>query len=163
MTVYVPPESTFISTGYFVLNLVSWSGVLSNKFIIFLIFHYYTIISRPRLSINFSLSSGDTYLSLGISLSFSFVAVSELFRWEFFETFVLFWYYFNLKSLIISCLFSGDIYFSLGISFSLLFVTVFELFCCEFLKTPVILKAILSPSKSPVASATFSVTILKKF
>ena len=32
--------------------------------------------------------SGDIYLSLGISLSFSFVTVSELFCCQFFETFV---------------------------------------------------------------------------
>ena len=35
------------------------------------------------------LSSGDMYLSLGISLAFSFVTVSELFCCEFFENFVI--------------------------------------------------------------------------
>ena len=37
----------------------------------------------------FCLCSGDIYLSLGISLSFSFVTVSELFSCEVFGTFVI--------------------------------------------------------------------------
>ena len=37
----------------------------------------------------FCLFSGDIYLSLGISLSFSFVTVSKLFCCKFFETFVI--------------------------------------------------------------------------
>ena len=41
------------------------------------------------LSIVFSLSSGDIYLSLGISLSCLFVTVSELFCCKFSETFVI--------------------------------------------------------------------------
>ena len=40
------------------------------------------------LSIIFSLSSGDTYLSLGISLSCSFVIISELFCSILLETFL---------------------------------------------------------------------------
>ena len=39
----------------------------------------------------------------------------------------LLYYYFNLKSTIISCIFSGDIYVFLGIS-----LYFSELFCCEF-------------------------------
>ena len=42
-----------------------------------------------RSSIIFYLSSGDIYLSLGISLSCSFATVSELFCSKFFETFVI--------------------------------------------------------------------------
>ena len=42
-----------------------------------------------RSSIFFCLSSGDVYLSLGISLSCSFVIVSELFCSELLETFVI--------------------------------------------------------------------------
>ena len=38
---------------------------------------------------NFLSSSGDVYLSLGISLSFLFVIVSELFCYKFLETFVI--------------------------------------------------------------------------
>ena len=37
----------------------------------------------------FCLSSGDIYLPLGISLSCSFVTVSELYYCEFFKTFVI--------------------------------------------------------------------------
>ena len=40
-------------------------------------------------SIIFCLSSGDVYLSLGISLSFSFVIVSQLFCGEHHETFII--------------------------------------------------------------------------
>ena len=40
-----------------------------------------------RSSIMFCLSSGDIYLSLGISLSYSFVTVFELFCGDIFETF----------------------------------------------------------------------------
>ena len=42
-----------------------------------------------RSSIFFCLSSGDVYLSIGISLSCSFVIVSELFCSELLETFVI--------------------------------------------------------------------------
>ena len=48
---------------------------------------YYYISFRS--SIIFGLSSGDIYLSLGISLSYSFLTVSDLFCCEFFETFVI--------------------------------------------------------------------------
>ena len=85
---YVPRASSFISAQIFVLNLVSWFGVQSNKFIIFLflLLYYYTNL-RP--SIIFCLSYGDICLSLGISLSCSFVTVSELFCGKGFETFVI--------------------------------------------------------------------------
>ena len=42
-----------------------------------------------RSSIFFCLSSGDTYLSLGISFSSSLLTVSDLFCCKFFETFVI--------------------------------------------------------------------------
>ena len=48
---------------------------------------YYYI--NLRSSIIFCLSSGDIYLSLGISLSCSFVTVSELFCCKVFEIFVI--------------------------------------------------------------------------
>ena len=52
--------------------------------------YYYINLRSSKIS---CLSSGDIYLSLGISLdislSFSFVSVSELFFYEFFETFVV--------------------------------------------------------------------------
>ena len=47
---------------------------------------YYFNLSSPVIC---CLSSGDMYRSLGISLSCSFVTISELFRCEFFETFVI--------------------------------------------------------------------------
>ena len=48
---------------------------------------YYYI--NLRSSILFCLSFGDIYLSLGISLSCSFVTISELFCCEVFEAFVI--------------------------------------------------------------------------
>ena len=95
-------------------------------------------------------------LSLVISLSFSFVTVSELFCCKFFETFdIPLLYYYNLSLSKISCLSSWDIYLPLGISSLCSFATVSELFCCECLETFVILLAILLPMKSPVVSAVF--------
>ena len=48
---------------------------------------YYSV--NLRSSTIFSLSSGVIYLSLGISLSYSFVIVSELLCGELLETFVI--------------------------------------------------------------------------
>ena len=50
-----------------------------------LLYYYINLIS----SVILCLSSGDIYLSLGISLSYSFVIVSELFCGELLETFVV--------------------------------------------------------------------------
>ena len=47
---------------------------------------YYTNL---RSSVISYLSSRNIYLSTGISLSCSFVTVSELFGWKLFETFVI--------------------------------------------------------------------------
>ena len=68
----------------------------------------------------------------------------------------LFYYYINLRSLILFCLYPGDIYLSLGISLSCSFVTV-----SEFFETHIILLAILLPIKSTVASALFSITLFE--
>ena len=70
--------------------------------LLFLIFHYYAAIIDLRLSINFFLCSGVIYLSWVISLSFSFLSISELFCREFFEILRFFyisllWYYFSLR------------------------------------------------------------------
>ena len=107
-----------------------------------MIFHYCIIIIDLRLPIIFFLSSGDIYLSLDISLSFSFVIVSDIFCCEFLKFFVIFYiplsYYFNRSSSITFCL-SGDTYISLGISLSWSFVTLWiDLLCffwnfCDFL------------------------------
>ena len=124
----------------------------------FLIFHYYTIIIDIRLSIIFCLSSGDIKISLGISLSLSFLSVSKLFLVNFLKLFFFYTpllYYFNLSSSIISCLSSEEIYLSLGISLLYSFVTVSELFCGKFFETFVILLAILLPVKSPVGFDVF--------
>ena len=75
----------------------------------------------------------------------------------------LLYYYFNLSSSITLCLSSGDIYLSLGISLSFSFVTVSELCCCDVFETFVILLAILLLIKSPVPSAIFGITFLRKF
>ena len=56
----------------------------------------------------------------------------------------LLYYYTNLNSSIICCLFSGDIYLSFGIFIS--FLASFKLFFeCNFFETLVILSAILLP------------------
>ena len=54
-------------------------------FDISLLYYYINL----RSSIIFCLTSGDIYLSLGISLSCSFVTAFELFCGKFFETFVI--------------------------------------------------------------------------
>ena len=128
-----------------------------------------------RLSMIFCLSSGDIYISLGISLSSSFVTVSEFFCCKFSETLVIFlptkspvvsvfyisllYYYINLKSPILFCLSFIDMHLSLGISsgifLSCSFVTFSKLFCCEFSEISLILLAILLLINSPVASAAF--------
>ena len=92
--------------------------------LLFLIFHDYAIILGARLSIIFSLSSGDIYLSLGISLSFWII-----FLWVFYIPLL---YYFNFSSSVLSCLSSGGTYLSLGIPLLCLFVTISDLFYCEF-------------------------------
>ena len=59
-----------------------------------------------RSSIFFCLSSGDTYLSLGISLSSSLVTVSDLFCCKFFETFeILLAILITIKSAVASAVF----------------------------------------------------------
>ena len=68
----------------------------------------------------------------------------------------LLYYYINLNSSIICCLFSGDIYLSFGIS---LLGSVFSLFCDEAF---VILSAILLLIKSPVAYAVFKIALFEK-
>ena len=73
----------------------------------------------------------------------------------------LLYYYTNLNSSIICCLFSGDMYLSFGISDSSLASSFCERsstecsFLEEFLEIFVILSAISLPIKSPVASAVF--------
>ena len=62
-------------------------------------------------------------------------------------------YYTNLNSSIISCLFSGEIYLSFDISISFSFV--FECNSFEDFETLAVLSAILLPIKSPVAPAIF--------
>ena len=108
---YVPRESSVISTYVYVLNLDGWFGVLSHKFITFDITLLYCYIIL-RSSITFCLSAGHTSLSLGISLS---------------------------------CL----------------FVTIFGFFCSESFEAFVILLVILLPTKSPVASAAFWISLFE--
>ena len=73
----------FISNQYFVLNLSGSFGVLSKKLIIFDIQLLYYYIKYQIVN-NFLSFFRYLYLSLGISLSFSFVTISELFCCEFF-------------------------------------------------------------------------------
>ena len=72
---------------FFVLNLDGLFGVVTN-------FHFFDVplldyYINLRSTIVFCLSSGDMYLSLDISLSSSFVTISELFYCEVFEAFVI--------------------------------------------------------------------------
>ena len=71
----------------------------------------------------------------------------------------LLYYYTNLNSSIICCLFSGDMYLSFGASDS----SLASLFCgfLDFLETLVILSAILLPIKSPIASAVFWIALFE--
>ena len=55
-------------------------------------------MSNPKLLISFSPSSGDIYLSLGISVPCLIVIVSELFCWDFFQALVIL-----ITNQIISC------------------------------------------------------------
>ena len=75
----------------------------------------------------------------------------------------LLYYYTNLNSPIICCIFPEDIYLSFGIFISLL--ALYKLFweCNSFedFETLVILFAILLPIKSPVASAVFLIALFK--
>ena len=87
MVLNVPRASSFSSTQFFYLNLGCWYVVLSTNLSfsnIALLYYYINL----RLTINFSLSSEDIYLSLGTYLSLSFVTVSELFFGETSEIFV---------------------------------------------------------------------------
>ena len=80
---YIRCKSLFISNQYFVLNLSGWFCVLSKKLIIFDIQLLYYYIKYQIVN-NFLSFFWYLYLSLGISLSFSFVIISELFCCEFF-------------------------------------------------------------------------------
>ena len=66
----------------------------------------------------------------------------------------LLYYYINLNSSIMRCLFSEDIYlsFAIAINFSNIYELVSELFCGEFF---LIFLSILLPIKSSVVSAAF--------
>ena len=73
----------------------------------------------------------------------------------FFDT-PLLYYYTNLNSSIICCLFSGDMYLFLGVAYyTSISVSSFGNSFVDFFETLVILSAILLPIKSPVASAVF--------
>ena len=76
----------------------------------------------------------------------------------------LLYYYVNLNSSIICCLFFGDIYLSFGIPLLASFDdNSLDFFECNSVDTHVILSAILWPIKSPVASAVFELIFLKQF
>ena len=74
----------------------------------------------------------------------------------------LLYYYFNLKSSIISCLFSTDIYTSLGILFIILIYNCFRIILLWIFNLLILLE-ILLPVKSPVASAVFWITFWSRF
>ena len=113
---YLPCVSSFISNQSFVLNLDGWFGVLTNKFIIFniLLLYYYT---NHRSSIICFFVSGDTYLSLDISVSHS--TISKLFQVNFFRHL---WFYqqfyeqLNCISCFLNCIFWSN----------------FNCICCRF-------------------------------
>ena len=86
---FVPHDPSFISTQFFVLNLVGWFGLFSNKFIIFLysiiIMLYWFSSFNLKASITFCLNFDDIYFSLSTSSSF----VSKLFFRELFDALVI--------------------------------------------------------------------------
>ena len=69
----------------------------------------------------------------------------------------LLYYYTNLNSSIIYCLFSGDIYLSFGISISFCECNSFE----DFFERFVVLSAMLLSIKSLVVSAGFSIALFE--
>ena len=72
----------------------------------------------------------------------------------------LLYFYINLRSSIICCLFSENMYLSnslLKSIFSISFAIVSELFCDEVLETFVILSVILLPIELPVTSILSSI------
>ena len=69
--------------------------------------------------------------------------------------------YINLRSSITFYLSSGDTCLSLDISLLSSFVLVSEYFCSEVFETFVILSAILSPIKLPIATAVFWITVFE--
>ena len=86
LALWVPRDSSFISTQFLVLNLNGSFGVLSNKFIIFwypIIIYYYINLKSSIIS---CLCSGDIYLVLSICFSF----ISELICGEAFKALVIF-------------------------------------------------------------------------
>ena len=70
LLVYVPLDSSFISTYFFVLNLNGWFDALSKKCAIFDIPLLYCYTNHNS-SIIYCLSSGDIYLFFGLSTSVS--------------------------------------------------------------------------------------------
>ena len=85
---YMLHESSFISTQYFVLYLDDYLMYYLTNLLFFgipLLYYYINL----RSAIIFWLSSGDIYFSLAISLTCSFVTVSELFCSEVFKIFII--------------------------------------------------------------------------
>ena len=141
LPLYVPRNSSFISTGFLVLNLDCLFFVLSKKFIIFInsIITYYYI--NLRSSIIFCLWSEELYLSLRTSSSFA----SGLFFCEVFEILVIsstilfaieslvatavFWialFEVALTSFIVKCLaWSIRFWLNLLLTFLLIFLLIF--------------------------------------
>ena len=70
----------------------------------------------------------------------------------------LLYYYINLRSSIVCCVFWGDIYLSLGVSISLT-----ELLCGKLFEAFVILLENILPIGSPVASAVLDFPFSKQF
>ena len=82
---YIPRESSFISTQFFIVNLDGLFVVFSKNVLLFYIplLHYLIYLASSIIS---CLSSGDTYLSSGIYLLL--LTVSEIFCNEFLGFFV---------------------------------------------------------------------------
>ena len=133
----------------------------------------YASLKSCKCDLNIKVLNRMSPLALYVSRDSSFIStqffVLNLDAWFvvwskkllFFEILLLS-YYINLRSLIICFLFSGDIYLSLSSPiFSPSFVTISELLCGKVFETFVILSAILSPIKSPVAFAGFWIVLFE--
>ena len=84
LLLYLLFDSSCILTQSLVLNLDSWFVLSSNRFITFLIFHYYILLLywsffNLRSSIISCLNSGDIYFYLSISLFISKLFYGEVF------------------------------------------------------------------------------------
>ena len=78
---YVHGSSSIVSTQFFVLNLVGWFGLLSNKFIIPLLYYYINIkIINSFLSFLWRYISFFRYFFIIVICNYLWIILCELFE-----------------------------------------------------------------------------------